>query len=304
VAYPLVSIVIPCYRQAQYLRDAVDSALAQTYPRVEVIVVDDGSDDETQSVAESYKERVRYYRRPNGGLAAARNHGLSCSSGQFVQFLDADDVIFANKIELQLNALGQEMSSVVSISGYRLLDMDTGRELNPPPMDLGSDPLGTLLREWETGVSIPIHCGLFARDVWGRGPAFDESLAAREDWVMWVMLALKGVRFSRVDAVLAEYRVRRTGMCHDAKRMSVALLGAARIIRAALPENRKKELDHHALDLLVSAVRGGILPLAPDYPTLYARTRAEIDLIKQSRTWRFLTWLNRLRQMGRAPDRR
>ena len=81
---PLVSVIIPCYRQAQYLREAVDSVLAQTYSPVEVIVVNDGSDDNTEEVAKSYGDRIRYVYRDNGGLSAARNTGLEHAHGEYV----------------------------------------------------------------------------------------------------------------------------------------------------------------------------------------------------------------------------
>jgi glycosyltransferase involved in cell wall biosynthesis len=88
---PLVSVIIPCYKQAEYLAGAIDSALAQTYSPVEVVVVNDGSPDDTEKVALSYGDAIVYVGRANGGLSAARNSGIACAKGRFLKFLDADD---------------------------------------------------------------------------------------------------------------------------------------------------------------------------------------------------------------------
>ena len=86
---PLVSVVIPCYNSARYLGETIESVLAQTYARVEVIVVDDGSTDATPKIAQSYP--VQYVYQTNRGISAARNAGVVHSRGKYVQFLDHDD---------------------------------------------------------------------------------------------------------------------------------------------------------------------------------------------------------------------
>ena len=89
----LVSVIIPCYKQAQFLATAIDSVLTQTHGSTQVIVVNDGSPDDTASVARRYGDRITYLERSNGGLSAARNTGLAAATGEFVQFLDADDYL-------------------------------------------------------------------------------------------------------------------------------------------------------------------------------------------------------------------
>jgi glycosyltransferase involved in cell wall biosynthesis len=115
----LVSVIIPCYRQASYLSEAVDSVLAQTYSNVEAIVVNDGSDDETESVALRYGERIRYAWRPNGGISAARNTGIKHSRGAYLKFLDADDYLHPEQIAWQMEAIGGS-DDKVSFTGVRL----------------------------------------------------------------------------------------------------------------------------------------------------------------------------------------
>src|SRR3954464_13524952 len=103
---PLVSVVIPCYKQAQYLPEAIDSVLAQTYPAVECVVVNDGSPDDTEAVARGYGDRVRYVARPNGGISAARNSGSAVARGAYLKFLDADDHLHPEQVAWQMEAVG------------------------------------------------------------------------------------------------------------------------------------------------------------------------------------------------------
>jgi cellulose synthase/poly-beta-1,6-N-acetylglucosamine synthase-like glycosyltransferase len=96
--HPLISVVIPCYNQSQFLADAIESVLRQTWPDVELIVVDDGSTDATRLVAQQFAA-VRYLHQSNQGLSAARNAGLALSTGQFVAFLDSDDRLLPRGLE-------------------------------------------------------------------------------------------------------------------------------------------------------------------------------------------------------------
>src|SRR5437870_3797289 len=95
----LVTVVIPCYNNASFLHDAIQSVLSQTYRRTELIVVDDGSSDDTSDVASSYPV-TRLIRQPNQGVSAARNAGLSQASGDYVVFLDADDRLLPDAVEV------------------------------------------------------------------------------------------------------------------------------------------------------------------------------------------------------------
>ena len=101
-----VSVIIPAYNAAAFVREAVDSALAQTHRDTEVIVVDDSSTDETPQVLAGYGERIRVHRQPNAGVAGARNTGARLATGEWVAFLDADDVWLPGKIEAQLARVG------------------------------------------------------------------------------------------------------------------------------------------------------------------------------------------------------
>ena len=114
---PLVSIVIPVYNGANYLREAIDSALAQTYSNIEIIVVNDGSNDSgaTYNIAKSYGDKIRYFEKPNGGVSTALNLGIANMRGEYFSWLSHDDLYFPNKIQAQIDALRKagDMSKIV-----------------------------------------------------------------------------------------------------------------------------------------------------------------------------------------------
>src|SRR4051812_26931964 len=99
---PLISVIIGVFNGEPYLREAIESVLAQTYSPVELIVVDDGSEDATGALATGFGRRLHYVRQPNGGMGAARNTGLSLATGDYLAFLDADDRFLPDKLERQM----------------------------------------------------------------------------------------------------------------------------------------------------------------------------------------------------------
>src|SRR5512143_3730544 len=102
---PLVSVVMPVYNGARYLRQALESALAQTYRPLEIVVVDDGSTDETPAILAEFGTRIRALRQPNSGSAAARNAALDAARGELIAFLDADDLWLPQKLAVQVEYL-------------------------------------------------------------------------------------------------------------------------------------------------------------------------------------------------------
>ena len=114
---PLVSIVIPVYNGANYMREAIDSALAQTYSNIEIIVVNDGSNDggATRDIALSYGDKIRYFEKENGGVSTALNLGIKNMRGKYFSWLSHDDVYLPEKIQVEIDALRKagDMSRVV-----------------------------------------------------------------------------------------------------------------------------------------------------------------------------------------------
>lgn len=200
---PLVSIVIPVYNGANFLREAIESALAQTYPHVEVLVVNDGSTDggATAAIARSYGDRIRYVEKPNGGVASALNVGIREMRGEYFSWLSHDDLYRPEKIAAQV-AVALRYPQAVLYGDVENIGPD-GRMLGwrrvaalPPSMRLAiitGDPVHGLT------VLIPRTC--LARV----GP-FDERLRTIQDYDMWFRLAAH-FPFIHVPGLLVQYRV-------------------------------------------------------------------------------------------------
>ena len=200
-AVPLVSVIIPCYKQAHYLPEAIDSALAQTYPHVEIIVVDDGSPDDTAAVARRYGDRVHYVRRPNGGLSAARNTGMARARGVYLKFLDADDHLHPDQLARQVEALAgrTDRVSLTTVRLYRDGAPDNFLDHVPRATALLPDLFRPL--DWGnlSGWLIPAE---LARAAGG----FDVSLQGHEDWYFLVRLGLQAPELFTDRRVGAYYR--------------------------------------------------------------------------------------------------
>lgn len=117
---PLVSVIIPTYNRAALVRETVESALKQTYREIEIIVIDDGSTDDTAAVMQSYGNRIRYSRRPNAGENAARNVGIKQAKGQYLALLDSDDLWEPYKIELQVALLKKFSDVAFTFSNFAI----------------------------------------------------------------------------------------------------------------------------------------------------------------------------------------
>lgn len=119
---PLVSVIIPTYNNGQFIKEAIDSVLNQTYSEIEIIVVDDGSTDNTRKIVEKYKNRVKYLYKENSGSASARNMGIRESSGELIAFLDSDDVWEDKKLEEQVRSLQNNQEAALIYCGKLWVD--------------------------------------------------------------------------------------------------------------------------------------------------------------------------------------
>lgn len=127
---PLVSIIIPVYNGEKYLREAVNSALKQTYKNIEIIIINDGSTDNTEKIVKSYKDkRIRYFKKENGGVATALNLGIKKMKGKYFSWLSHDDVYFVDKIEKQISALSKinknKRNKTIIYGNWVLIDKDS-----------------------------------------------------------------------------------------------------------------------------------------------------------------------------------
>ena len=199
---PSISVVIPCYNAAAFLRATIESILGQTQPVLEVIVVDDGSTDDSARIAESFGPPVRVIRQPNQGESAARNRGIEAAGGDWVAFLDADDLWLPTKVELQAEAIRSAPADVVCVTGDFLL-FGEGQEERLCSLPARYDAPHPL-REMLVGFTVHIDCAVVRRAAALRTP-FPESILHAEDVIFFVLLRSQG-RFLRIPEPLARYR--------------------------------------------------------------------------------------------------
>lgn len=246
----LVTVVIPVYNGAQFLRQSVASALAQTYPNVEVLIVDDGSTDGTGQLADlmaSSEPRVRVVHKANAGLAAARNTGIEHASGAYLNFLDADDWLLPEKIARQIKRLQERPDVDLVYSDYQKISdpdwtvFDMNREAPPLPF---ADIL--VYRNW-FGVMAP----LIRRRLIERAGAFDPAFRSAEDWDFWYRCA-QVTEFLYEPGILSMVRLHGNQMTGNDRRMTEAQLQFA---AKHFSGDRKKRRSHAAAFHLLRAIR-------------------------------------------------
>jgi glycosyltransferase involved in cell wall biosynthesis len=204
---PTVSVIVPCYNQAQYVSEAVESVVAQTYSDWELIVVNDGSVDKTSEVVRSLAARhpgrlIRLLERPNGGLAEARNSGIRAALGRYILPLDADDKIAPAMLQQTTACL--EADPAVAIAYTDGIFFGAVNRISP-----------TL--EWDFGRlcahNFLLYSSLFRRDIWGAVGGYNPNMTwGYEDWDFWIACGEKGFRARRVPAPLFFYRVKHQSM--------------------------------------------------------------------------------------------
>src|SRR5919205_3439354 len=169
----LVSVVIPCYNQAHFLAEAIESVLEQTYPHFEIVVVDDGSTDNTSEVASGYypSEKVRLLRQENKGLSAARNRGLAESRGEYVVFLDSDDRLLAEALEVGVGELESHPGCAFVWGRCRFVAADGSPLLRLEQERVEGDPHIELLRAGP----ILVPAVVYRRSIFEVVGGFDES---------------------------------------------------------------------------------------------------------------------------------
>ncbi|NET46460.1 glycosyltransferase [Okeania sp. SIO2B3] len=187
---PRVSVIIPVYNGDRYIYQAIESVLAQTYQSYEIIVIDDGSTDNTRLVLEPYVEAIRYVYQENQGVSAARNHGIDLAQGELIAFLDADDFFLSNKLTAQVGVFDAQPNLGIVHSGWRRVNQggETIKDEKPwdyvPKLDLEGwlrwKPIGTM------------GTLMFRRDWLQQVGSFEAGLGHAEDVDLVLRLALQG----------------------------------------------------------------------------------------------------------------
>jgi glycosyltransferase involved in cell wall biosynthesis len=233
---PLVTVVIPCYNQGQFLAEAIQGALDQTHPRVEIIVIDDGSTDTTAVVAGAYPS-VRYVHQENRGLAAARNRGLEESTGEYLVFLDSDDRLHPNAVEIGLRHLAMSPRTAFAYGRCNLIGADGAWLATSERPIMEGDHYRALLY----GNFLPNPAAIiFRRDALDGVDGFSVSPKGKgaEDYDLCLRLARDHGARGYKD-VVADYRQHEASMSRSPCPMSESVLYALQSQKDYVSGNRK-----------------------------------------------------------------
>lgn len=265
---PTVSVVIPCYNGAAFLRETLDSVLAQTHPVLEVIVVDDGSTDDSAAIAESYGPPVRVIRQANAGESSARNRGIDEAKGSLVAFVDADDLWEPEKLAIQANRFHRQPDLVCVYTDYVVLRDRRRMAVNArPDSHDATDFAVQMLLEWcvlPSSATVPRE---LARQV-----RFTEAVRDSEDVLFFLELRRYG-RFEHVRQPLTIYR-RTSGQQTN---QSGHLLRSVESLYSWFQQSRDRYSVNEA-----TAIRQGLMSrLERSFQT--ALWKRELDLAQASR---------------------
>jgi glycosyltransferase involved in cell wall biosynthesis len=264
----LITVVIPCYNQGHFLAEAIGSALSQSYAKLEVIVVDDGSSDATSEVAARYRE-VRCIRQENRGLAEARNRGIEESRGEYLIFLDADDRLMDGALSVGAASLDSHPDCAFVYGNVRLIDANGSLLLYPPSVNIKRNHYLELLRHnhiWSPGAV------MYRRNLFDRVGLFDPRVNASADYDLHLRIAKTFPIFCHGEVVL-EYRKHDSNMTRNFAEM----LKTSMVVRRSHKKYVKRSRIHKA------ALEDGIRAAQKDYgEKLIRAVRSQM----RSRQWK------------------
>ena len=220
----MVSVVIPAYNQSQYLTGAIQSVLSQTYHNFEIIVIDDGSTDNTQEIALMFGPEINFIHQENQGLASARNTGILAAKGELIGFLDADDQWLPGYLEKMISLAAQHTAGAVYYCRARAMDGDSQDlpQLFGGPVVSPDNMFPTLLR---ANFLIPSTIMTYRSVIISAG-MFDVTFRRFQDWELWIRLLKEKYRFIGIADVLVRYRIHDSSLSANStggQRAAVAL---------------------------------------------------------------------------------
>jgi glycosyltransferase involved in cell wall biosynthesis len=244
---PKVSIIIPVYNGSNFLSEAINSALSQTYDNTEIIVINDGSNDNgaTDRICRSYKGKIRYYRKQNGGVASALNMGVKKMKGKYFSWLSHDDVYFPNKIKIQIDYLNRHNAEqTILYSDYTLI--------NDKSIFLKRIKVKHVLPNEFSYALISDHLvqgctTLIPKKAFDKIGLFDEKLITVQDYDLWFRLSEK-YKFIHIPKPLVKNRIHQS---QGTQTMSVLMYKEANsMFIKYLKDDNNKKLKNEPLDYL------------------------------------------------------
>ena len=212
-ANPFVSVIVPVYNGAKFLSEAVASIRRQNYHPMEVIIVDDGSTDETAELARSLGKDIRYAYQRNSGPAAARNKGLEMARGDIIAFLDVDDLWPPNKLQIQVTRLINDPNLDVVLGRVKFIKLPGAPEINIQ----FESPDSTLVNAY-------LGSGVFRKSAFGRVGNFDETLRYSEDQDWFLRAREQSISIVIIEQVILYYRLHEHNMTRNKNTTDLQLI--------------------------------------------------------------------------------
>ncbi|WP_343523807.1 glycosyltransferase [Pedobacter sp.] len=321
----LVSIIIPTYNSEKYLAETIKSAINQTWKNKQIIIIDDGSTDRSLSIANQFlKNGLIIISQKNNGAAAARNVGLKNAKGSFIQFLDADDLLSSNKIELQMKEISTSPEKISFSNAVHFFEGSDPLTFSPSKADIDlftsakepSDFLLNLYGRTGSGGFVPVHAWLTPRALLDKAGYWDESLSFDDDGEYFCRVVLASEEVVFVQHTNAYYRKYKSNKSLSAQNTLKALQSAYKALE--LKENHfrgYKEKDFYAKTFAASYYKLGI-QCYPKYKTLssqcieraqyldknYKQNRQYIggkisNYIANNMSWKFVRHLQNIKSM-------
>lgn len=236
-----VSVIIPTRNSEKYIGEAIESVVAQTYQHLDIIIVDDGSIDNTKEIIKkfikSYPDKITFTSQKNLGPSSARNKGIVCSKGEYIAFLDSDDIWLKEKLELQIKALNLSKAGLV-YTDYYVEELLTGANSINHCVTFSRNKFKELFL-----LQNPVFTStvLVKRECLKKVGSFDESLHVAEDWDLWLRL-FKEYDFVRVPVPLVRQRVRKNSQSSEPeKNLSNDLLFLSKIFSECGTDIKKNQ---------------------------------------------------------------
>lgn len=221
----LVSVIVPTYNAQEYIVEAIESILAQSYDPLEIIIIDDGSTDNTEKILIPYLDRIHYVFQKNAGPAAARNLGIKMACGEFIAFADADDLWPDDKLIHQLEPMLSNIKLEIVVGQQKVQYLDNAQEI------LHGDEL---ILEPQISQGMPVTVA--RKSTFEKIGYFDESLLYFEDWDWHLRARERALNILALENIVNIHRRHATNMTHDMRKMNRYVL---QLFRKALARRRE-----------------------------------------------------------------
>lgn len=233
----MISVIIPTYNSTKYIGEAINSVLRQTITNYEIIVVDDGSTDNTKEIIDNNFPQVRYFYIPHQGVSRARNYGIERARGEFIAFLDADDLWLPEKLEKQIGVFNSDQELMLVFTEHRFFDSNGIREATFSKKERLMK--GDVVKNIFLYSHVALPTVMVRKNVFQEIGYFDENLNVAEDDNLWIRIALK-FRIQLLDEVLVHCRMTENSLSRTTSNVVTGVLKNVELIEKKYPDLRKR----------------------------------------------------------------